>query len=341
MLQKEDKSLLKSLEKNVYNKLKRKLLPIEVHCEYQMLTNFLKDINAIKSFYIRELHGIARIFIKNKNQDINNNLEYYLIFPKNKGESLQLNDYMATSIDSKNIYINNYVYKINFIYKDEWENHKKIILRYSIQNKDKQIDKIISKNIFDELNKDNIIINGNSNLNITNFIDLVLSIYVDINNNGTLLINEFFYDLNEIDFLRFYERINIFYEKLKNFIDKNFNIYLCNESILINRSISQLFNYIMSLKLFYSKRIVVKDIQKFEDEINIYIDIKDRIYPNSVYKTRCHILKLSNISCFVSIVSLIDVKHFSLNKRFLILKASIILVLKILKQNIEKEIIEN
>ena len=342
MLQKEDESLLKILEKKVYNKLKKKLLPKVVHCEYQMLTNFLKDIKAIKTFYLRELHGIARIFTKNKNSDNNNDLEYYLLFPKNKGEALQINDYMTTSMDSKNIYINNYVYKINFIYEDEWESHKKLIIRLPIQNKDKQIENHISKNSANELKKDNnIIINDNSNLNISNFIDIVLSIYVDVNNNATILINEFFYDLNEIDFLRFYERINILYEKLNNFIDKNFNIYLCNESILINRSISQLFNYLMSLKIFYTKRIIVKDIQKFKDEINIYVDIKDRIYPNSVYKTRCHILKLSNISCFVSIVSLIDVKHFSLNKRFLMLKASIILVLKILKRNIEREIIES
>ena len=115
MLQKEDESLLKILEKNVYNKLKKKLLPIVLHCEYQMLTNFLKDINAIKTFYLRELHGIARIFKNNKNLDNNNNHEYYLLFPKNKGEALNINDYMTTSMDSKN-YINNYVYKINLNY---------------------------------------------------------------------------------------------------------------------------------------------------------------------------------------------------------------------------------
>ena len=177
MTQKEDESLIKTLERNVYNKLKRKLLPIVLHCEYQMFKNFLKDIKAIKTFYIRELHGIFRISTKNKNPDNNNNLEFYLFFPKNKGEALQINDYIATSMDSKNIYINNYVYKINFIYKDEWENHKKLLIRYYIQNKDKQIDK---KNLIDEFNKDNIIINDNSNLNISNFIDLVLSIYVDI-----------------------------------------------------------------------------------------------------------------------------------------------------------------
>ena len=103
----------------------------------------------------------------------------------------------------------------------------------------------------------------------------------------------------------------------------------------------QLLNYIMTRKLFYTKKIVLKDVQRYKNEINIYIDIKDKIYPDSVYQTRCHILKLSNISCFVSVISLIDVKHFSLNKRFLTLKACFSLVLKLIKKHVESEIIEN
>ena len=103
----------------------------------------------------------------------------------------------------------------------------------------------------------------------------------------------------------------------------------------------QIFNYILSLKAFRNDRFEIKDIQKFNDEINIYIDIKDKTYPNSVYKIRCHILKLSDISCFITIISLIDINYFNLKERFTTLKEAIIFVLKLLKKKIEKEIIQS
>ena len=96
----------------------------------------------------------------------------------------------------------------------------------------------------------------------------------------------------------------------------------------------------MSRKIFYNKRFEVKEIQKFDDEISIYVDIRDKTYPDSVYQTRCHILKLSDISCFASIISLIDIKFFNL-ERFTTLKAAISLSLKLLKKNIEKEMIDS
>ena len=110
---------------------------------------------------------------------------------------------------------------------------------------------------------------------------------------------------------------------------------------VINRSITQVFNYIMSRKLIYHKKFEIKDIQKFKEEINIYVDVKDQIYPDSYFQCRCHILKLSEISCFVSVIALIDVKHFSFSKRFITLKAAIIIVLKKLKQKIESEVIKD
>jgi hypothetical protein len=50
----------------------------------------------------------------------------------------------------------------------------------------------------------------------------------------------------------------------------------------------QIFKYIISLKIFYHKRFIIKDIQKYDDEINIYLDIQDKIYPDSFYRTRLH-----------------------------------------------------
>ena len=91
----------------------------------------------------------------------------------------------------------------------------------------------------------------------------------------------------------------------------------------------------------YNERFEIKQIQKFSDEINIFVDVRDLKYPDITFQCRCHILKLSEISCFVSVIALIDVKHFSFSSRFISLKSSIIIVLKLLKQKIEKELIES
>ena len=177
-------------------------------------------------------------------------------------------------------------------------------------------------------------INSNHNINASNFIDNILSFYIDINNYYTILINEFYYDINENDFSRFFDIVNIFYGKLNNFIDKNFNIYLCNESILIEKSMSQLFNYIRTLNLFNNKKFIVKDIKSSKNEINIYIDINDKTSP--AYRLKWHILKISNISSFLSILLMIDTKRIDLSKNFNYFKNVLIFSLKKVKNNIEK-----
>jgi hypothetical protein len=186
--------------------------------------------------------------------------------------------------------------------------------------------------------KNEIINNNNEDMY---FVDSVFSFYLDINNSSTILINELYYNLEENDISRFCDILNVYYEKANNFINKNLNMYLCTESTLINRSMTQTFNYIISRKLLYHKKFEIKEIQKYKDEVNIFVDIKDQIYPDSYFQCRCHILKLSEISCFVSVIALIDVKHFSFSKRFLTLKSAIIIVLKKLKKKIESELIEN
>ena len=337
MEEKDEESFVKKNNiKNEYNpNIKRKIYTITLHVEFNMLLNFLKDRKSFKTFFSREMHGIVWSYKEENISYCQNNEEFIMIFPKNKGENLGINDFMINNMNSKNMYIKNYVYKVSLLYIESWENYKKILFRLLIQNEDKQNKTNRKKDLILNNNK------TNSKDEVVNYIDSTISLYLDNNDNSTLLLHEYKYDLSENVFLRYYEITKIFYEKLQNFISKNFNNYICNESILINRSMKQLLNYIMTRKLFYTKRIVLKDIQRFKNEINIYIDIKDKIYPDSVYQTRCHILKISNISCFVSVVSLIDVKHFSLNKRFLTLKACISLVLKLIKKNVEKEIIES
>jgi hypothetical protein len=297
-----------------------------INAEFNVIGNFLKDQKTKRAFFVREMHGISSMFNHDKDDD-----KYFLIFPKKKGVNLEIKDFMINNLNSNNILKDHFLLKGEMLYSKEWESYKKFVSRYipitkeNFNNKD-------NINIYS--NKENII-NNNSN-----FLDNIISFYIDIKDNSTVIIDEMVYDLNESISSRFYDISVIFFNKLKKYFEKNFKIYICNESILINRNILQTFKFIMSRKIFYNKRFEVKDIQKFEDEINIYVDIRDKTFPDSVYQSRCHLLKLSDVSCFVSIISLIDVKYFSLNKRFNTLKAAIIVVLKLLKNNIEKELIQ-
>ena len=332
MAEKESQFTLEFLKNNIYHKLKRKILTITLQAEFNTLMNLLKDKKTMRAFLVREMHGICAVYGEKENElPIKN--KFFWIFPKKKNENLEINEFLQNNFKSNHIYINNYVYTIKLIYNEEWEKYKKIIFRFEIQNKDKKVNKNLPNDENENIN--------NNNLEDSKFVDSVFSFYSDINNSSTVLINEIYYNLGENEINRVCDILNIYYEKGKNFISKNLNIYLCTESILINRSITQVFNYIMSRKLIYHKKFEIKDIQKFKEEINIYVDVKDQIYPDSYFQCRCHILKLSDISCFVSVIALIDVKHFSFSKRFITLKAAIIIVLKKLKQKIESEVIKD
>ena len=315
------------LKKNIYPKLKRKIITVNLQVEFDTLMNLLKDKKTLRTFLVREMHGICA-FLGRTQKEYSLKRELFYIIPKKKDDILEINEFFQNNFRSNHIFVNNYVYKEKLIYNEEWEKYKKVIFRFIIQNKDKQV----NNNLPNEKINDN-------NLEELNFVDLICSFYIDINNSSTIVINEMYYNLAENEINRFCDVISVFYEKAKNFISKNFNSYLCSESILINRSIMQIFNFIMSRKLIHHKNFVIKDIQKYKEEMNIYVDIKDQIYPDSYFQCRCHILKLSDISCFVSVIALIDVKHFSFSKRFITLKAAIILVLKKIKQKIESEVI--
>ena len=326
MVEKANDSMLKYLKDSVYCNVKKKIIPIILRIEFNMLMFYFQDITILRAFYLREMYGIFSIKYYNDTQ-FSKDQDFFLIIPKRKGDLLEIKEFMINNIISKNIFNNNYIFKGKFIYKKRLENYMTGLFRFIALNKE------IKKN-----KKENAI-NLSPNLKIINFIDVIISLYLDINDNSTVIINELFYDLDEAYFSRFNDVIEIYYKKLKMFLEKNFNKYFCNESILINRSILQVFNYIMSTKLFSDKRFEINNIQKQKDEINILVDIKDKIYPDTAYKIICNILKLSEISSFITIKSLIDIKYLSLNERFNILKSGIIFGLKSLKKNIEKEAI--
>jgi hypothetical protein len=333
MSEKESEFTLEFWKNNIYPKLNRKLKTLSFQVEFNTLMNLLKDSKTMRTFLVREMHGFLALY-KDNQKEFSTKDEFFLIFPKKKTEILELNEFLHNNFHSKHLFVNNIVLKGKLIYNEEWEKYKKAIYRFELQNNDEEMKSNKKKNI----DVKNEIINNNEDMY---FVDSVFSFYLDINNSSTILINELYYNLEENDISRFCDILNVYYEKANNFINKNLNMYLCTESTLINRSMTQTFNYIISRKLFYHKKFEIKEIQKYKDEVNIFVDIKDQIYPDSYFQCRCHILKLSEISCFVSVIALIDVKHFSFSKRFLTLKSAIIIVLKKLKKKIESELIEN
>ncbi len=334
MSEKESEFTLEFWKNNIYPKLNRKLKTLSFQVEFNTLMNLLKDSKTMRTFLVREMHGFLALY-KDNQKEFSTKDEFFLIFPKKKTEILELNEFLHNNFHSKHLFVNNIVLKGKLIYNEEWEKYKKVIYRFECQTKIKEINSNIIKN---ETDKNEII---NYSKEDIKFIESVFSFYLDINNSSTTLINEIYYNTGENEINRVCDILNIYYEKANDFIGKNLNMYLCTESILINRSMDQIFNYIISLKLFYHKKFEIKDIQKYKDEINIFVDIRDQIYQDSYFQCRCHILKLSEISCFVSVIALIDVKHFSFSKRFLMLKSAIIIVLKKLKKKIESELIEN
>ena len=302
--------------------LKQKLLPVILKVEFNMIMDLLNDPKIFRIFFVREMHGIASSnFFSSK---LIKDKCFFIIFPKKKGDILKIDDFLINKINNNNILDNYYMYNFKMIHFEQWEKHRKIILRFNLLNKDKNY------------NNNNNFINNNSDSKLSNYIDIKISLYLDINDNSTIIINEFLYDLNESEFSRFYDISNIYYQKLKIYFEKNLKFYFCNESALINRSMKQIFNYIMSLKIFHHERFEIKEIEKFNEEINIYVNIRDKNYPDSIYQAKCIILKLSDISSFVSILLLIDVNYFSLSKRFSYLKAAVIVVLKLLKKKDRK-----
>ena len=333
MSEKESEFTLEFWKNNIYPKLNRKLKTLSFQVEFNTLMNLLKDSKTMRTFLVREMHGFLALY-KDNQKEFSTKDEFFLIFPKKKTEILELNEFLHNNFHSKHLFVNNIVLKGKLIYNEEWEKYKKAIYRFELQNNDEEMKSNKKKNI----DVKNEIINNNEDMY---FVDSVFSFYLDINNSSTILINELYYNLEENDISRFCDILNVYYEKANNFINKNLNMYLCTESTLINRSMTQTFNYIISRKLLYHKKFEIKEIQKYKDEVNIFVDIKDQIYPDSYFQCRCHILKLSEISCFVSVIALIDVKHFSFSKRFLTLKSAIIIVLKKLKKKIESELIEN
>lgn len=330
------------LKANVYNKLKRKIISESFDAEFDMLNQTLRDRKSIKTFITREMHG--SLFYKIINSD-----QYILIYPKKDNEVFGINDFYTNNNYSNTILMKNHIFLCKWIAYDESENHSLTIIRLIKQiPKDNDNNNSINTN-----NKNKKLTNINfgyfslninlrddfDNPNLENYFDEIISLYSDLSDNSTMMIIELYSNLSTKELERYAELTTVFNQRFKIFIKKNLNIYLCNESIIINRSLNQIFNYVISCKAFLNDRFKIKDIVKGVDTIEIFIETKDKFVPNSKYQTKLCIQSLSDISCFVLVMHMIDIKVFDIQTRLLRLKTYTSYVVKLLKKKIENELI--
>ena len=64
--EKNNKFTLEYLNKNVYSKFKKKIKTLTLQVEFGTLLNLLKDKKALRTFILREMHGIYALFYENK-----------------------------------------------------------------------------------------------------------------------------------------------------------------------------------------------------------------------------------------------------------------------------------
>ena len=195
------------LKENIYKKIKSKRLIFQIKVEYNIITSFLFDSNILSSFFQKELNNnCCQTSFKAQRTSKNNNNE------KN-------DNYFILSEDSMNANSNSF--NVKTIYKKQCLNHSILILR-------------LTKKVCPNL------INKENTNKIEEFLDSVISFYIDIKDNSTILLNELYSNLSDEILSKFDKFLNIFYEKLKIFVKTKMNKYYCFESILIEKGMKDI-----------------------------------------------------------------------------------------------------
>ena len=291
------------LKENIYKKLKSKTLIFQIKVEYNLISNFLFDSKILSSFFQKELHNnCCQTSFKTKKTSENNNNkknDNYFILSKDKTDS------------------HNNFFNVKTIYKKQYLNHSILILRLTKKDCPNLIDK-------ENANK------------IEEFLDSVISFYIDIKDNSTILLNELYSNLSDEILSKFDKFLNIFYEKLKIFVKTKMNKYYCFESILIEKSMSDIFKYLSSCKIFKNENIQIKKINKIKDIIEISCQINS-LFQVNLCEAKLFIKSLSNDCCFVEIVSLMNIGDYNTQEKLLNIKSVLSLFLQKLRTKVIKE----
>ena len=292
------------LKENIYNKIKRKILIFQIKAEYNIISSFLFDSNILSSFFQKELNNNCcqtSFKVKKTSKNDNNNEKNlnYFILPE----------------DSKDP--NSYFFRVKTIYKKQCPNHSMLILR------------LTKKDCSDLIDKE-------KNNKIEEFLDSVISFYIDIKDNSTILLNELYSNLSDEILSKFNKFLNIFYEKLEVLVKAKMNKYYCFESILIEKSMSDIYKYLLSCKLFKDENIQIKKINKMKNIIEISCHIKS-LFKLDSFEGKLFIKSLSNDCSLVEIVNLINIEDFNNQEKLLNLKSLNSIFLKKLRNRVLKE----
>jgi hypothetical protein len=291
------------LKENIYNKTKRKILIFTIKAEYNIISNFLFDPNILSCFFQKELNNnCCQTSFNVKKTSKNNNNE-------------NSPNYFILSEDGKDP--NSNIFSVKTLYKKHCPNHSMIILRLTKKDNSNLIDK-------ENTNK------------VEQFLDTVISFYIDIKDNSTILLNELYSNLSDEILSKFNKFLNIFYEKLKVFVKSKMNKYYCFESILIEKNMTDIYKYLLSCKLFKDDKIKIKKINKMKNIIEISCEVKSLFQLDSC-EGKLFIKSLSNDCSLVEIVNLINIQDYNSQEKLLNLKSLNSLFLKKLRDRVLKE----
>ena len=308
----ENISTYEFLKNNIYNKEKKKLLVYPIKAEYQTVSNFLLNPKVLMNFFKKELNNIIVqtpfLNIEDKKRSTNNQ---YIE-----------KDYNIFIIPNNNTNTKNDFFKVKKIFHRHYINHSMLILRFT---KEEAID-INNYNKKDDFNF----------TSTKQILDKVISFYIDITDNSTLLINEIYSNLDEPLFTNFINVIHLFHQKLNKFIQDKINHFFCSESILISKKMEEIFNYLYSCKIFHDEKFQIKKIENFKGRIAIYCIIGSLFPVNSCEAKLC-ILSLSDSLCLVGIETLMNPSGFNEQEKLLNIKTIFSVFLKKLKLRINAE----
>lgn len=302
-----DENVCNFYKKNYNENLKKKTLIFPIKVEYNIISDFLLNSNILKTFFRKEMENISCQTLfqikepKTKNININNNEKNdynYFIIQRNKNE--KIND----------------IFKAKCIYKKHCLNHSLVIIRF-IKEEDLNNNKDV-----------------NNNINKEQFLDTIISFYIDISNNYTILINELNSNLSDSLFRKFIDIVHLFYKRLKIFVREKINKFYCFESILIPKNINYIFNYLKSCKIFHNEKFKIQKIQKIKQDIEITCQI---IFTENVSESKLFIKYISKNNCLVEIVNWMKTANFNTQEKLLNIKSITSLFLKKLRCRIKTE----
>jgi hypothetical protein len=177
------------------------------------------------------------------------------------------------------------------------------------------------------------------NYTLDNVIDLNISFYINIDDNSTIIINDFFSQLSDLLLRKFNSIVLFFNKKLQSFVKEKMNKFYCIESILINYNMDYIFNYLLSCQIFHNEKFKIKKIERKKDRIIISCRI-GTLFPGNNCESKLAIMNISNHNSIINILNLINNSDFEFQEKFLNTKTYVSIFLQKLRAKINNDNID-